>query len=320
MNFIAKHFFEYQSFQNLPHKAVQLHKIPPQQAGTDPSVGWAPKNMNKAGKNQPAPASRANRIHRDPRPQGTKHGRAGKHEHRDWGEKHGELRDEKVAPHKDAWTKFLSNEDPGQRTVFECEFEDRILATEDETYPERIARLSPEDNLDFHMAYNANKNSLDSDCELLTILTYASTVQFITATVKKAKCLPFNNSPFARIMLFDGRRLIEQKQTTVNPSVRHKSSMESSSKPSSSSVSSSLSSSSGDASFSESFLFHITPDKLDKCHIVIEMFDHEDDGQAISVGHCVLGRLGQGTGQAHWIHMLKKHGLPVCMWHKIGIN
>ena len=39
-----------------------------------------------------------------------------------------ELREEKVAPHKDAWTKFLSNEDPGQRTVFECEFEDKVLA------------------------------------------------------------------------------------------------------------------------------------------------------------------------------------------------
>ncbi|PIO54530.1 hypothetical protein TELCIR_24106, partial [Teladorsagia circumcincta] len=64
MNFIAKHFFEYQSFVNMPHKAVQLHKTPPSQAGADPSVGWAPKNMHKAGKNQPAPAARANRIHR----------------------------------------------------------------------------------------------------------------------------------------------------------------------------------------------------------------------------------------------------------------
>ncbi|KAJ1368360.1 hypothetical protein KIN20_029480 [Parelaphostrongylus tenuis] len=77
MNFIAKHFFEYQSFINMPHKGIQLHKTPPSQAGTDPSVGWAPKNMNKAGKNQPAPAARANRVHRDPRPNGTKHGSSG---------------------------------------------------------------------------------------------------------------------------------------------------------------------------------------------------------------------------------------------------
>ncbi|PAV89472.1 hypothetical protein WR25_03402 [Diploscapter pachys] len=316
MNFIAKHFFEYQSFVNLPHKAVQLHKIPPCQAGTDPSVGWCPKNMHKAGKNQPAPAARANRIHRDPRPQGgTKHGRAGKHEHRDWGDRHNELREEKVAPHKDAWTKFLSNEDPGQRTVFECEFEDKVLATEEETLPERLSRASA-DNVDFTLAYNANKSSSDGDCELLTILTYAPSVQFITATVKKAKYLPYNNSPFARIMLFDERRLVEQKQTTVNPSVGYKSSLDS--KPSSSSVSSSLSSSSGGASFSESFLFHVAPNRLDKCHIVIEMFDHDDAGIIQSVGHCIIGRLGDGTGHAHWLQMIKKHGLPVCMWHKIS--
>ncbi|XGW10921.1 hypothetical protein V3C99_012432 [Haemonchus contortus] len=319
MNFIAKHFFEYQSFVNMPHKAVQLHKTPPSQAGADPSVGWAPKNMHKTGKNQPAPAARASRIYRDPRPNGTKHGRAAKHEHRDWGDRHGELKEEKVAPHKDAWTKFLSNEDPGQRTVFDCDLEDRALATEEETLPERISRISADD-LEFQMAYNASKSSSDADCELLTILTYAPSVQFVTATVKRAKALPYNNSPFARIMLFDGRRLLEQKQTTVNPSVGHKSSIDTSSKPSSSSVSSSLSSSSGDASFSESFLFHVTPAKLDRCHIVIEMFDHDSNGQPLSIGHCVIGRMGDITGHAHWIQMLKKHGMPVCMWHRIGVN
>ncbi|VDK59477.1 unnamed protein product [Cylicostephanus goldi] len=129
---------------------------PPSQAGADPSSGWAPKNMNRAGKNQPAPAARANRVHRDPRPNGTKHGRAAKHEHREWGDRHGELKEEKVAPHKDAWTKFLSNEDPGQRTVFDSELEDRVLETEEETLPERISRISADD-LEFQMAYNASK-------------------------------------------------------------------------------------------------------------------------------------------------------------------
>ncbi|GMS86788.1 hypothetical protein PENTCL1PPCAC_8963 [Pristionchus entomophagus] len=327
MNFIAKHFFEYQSFVNLPHKAVQLHKTPPSQAGADPSMGWAPKNMNKAGKNQPAPAARANRLHHDPRMHSTKHGRAGKHEHREWGERHGELKDEKVAPHKDAWTKFLSNEDPGTRTIFECDFEDRVLQTDAETLPERLIRkASPTDDLEFQMAYNANKDdatllqssSSSSDTELLMILTYAPLVQFVTATVKKARGLPFNNSPFARIMLFEGRRLLEQKQTTINPSAC-RSNIEASPKPSTSSDSSS-SSSGSDAAFSESFLFHVTPECLDKAHIVIEMFDHLPTGQTISTGHCVLGRLSPGTGHAHWLQMLRKPQLPVCMWHRVSRN
>jgi hypothetical protein len=35
MNYIAKHFFDYQSFVNIPHKAVQLHKQPYSEAGVD---------------------------------------------------------------------------------------------------------------------------------------------------------------------------------------------------------------------------------------------------------------------------------------------
>lgn len=34
---------------------------PPSQAGSDPSAAWAPKDLHVAGKNQAAPAARANR-------------------------------------------------------------------------------------------------------------------------------------------------------------------------------------------------------------------------------------------------------------------
>ncbi|CAO4365053.1 unnamed protein product [Caenorhabditis nigoni] len=319
MNFIAKHFFEYQSFMNIPHKAVHLHKVPASQAGTDPSMGWAPKNMLKAGKHQPAPGARANRVHRDPRPNGTKYGRAGRHEHREWGDRHGELRDEKVACHKDAWTKFLANDDQGARTAFECDFEDRVLATEEETLQEKLCRTSPE-AMNLNALYAAANKAVSCGgeaCELLTILTYAPTVQFVTATVKKAKALPYNNAPFARIMLFEGRRLVEQKQTTVNPSLVHKSSVDGS-KPSSSSASTSSNDNPSDASFSESFLFHVPPTKLDRSHIVIELYDHDDEGGLQKIGHCVIGRLVDGSGNAHWLQMVRQHGLPVCMWHKIG--
>lgn len=112
----------------------------------------------------------------------------------------------------------------------------RTFQTEEETLPERVSRGNPDD-MEFQMAYNANKVSLevieinttqlilkvrnlsypykheikyinytvkhchlqhsnDGDCELLTILTYAPTVQFVTATVKKAKSLPHNNCEF----------------------------------------------------------------------------------------------------------------------------
>ena len=89
MNFLAKHFFDYQSFVNLPYKAVQLHKTPPSQAGVDPSANWAPKSMQVAGKNQPAPGARANRNNVEVRHGGHRHGRPSKLEFRNWGDRHG---------------------------------------------------------------------------------------------------------------------------------------------------------------------------------------------------------------------------------------
>ena len=89
MNFLAKHFFDYQSFVNLPYKAVQLHKTPPSQAGADPSANWAPKSMQLAGKNQAAPGARANRNNVELRPGGHRHGRPSKLEFRNWGDRHG---------------------------------------------------------------------------------------------------------------------------------------------------------------------------------------------------------------------------------------
>uniref|UniRef100_A0A915Q0R6 C2 domain-containing protein n=1 Tax=Setaria digitata TaxID=48799 RepID=A0A915Q0R6_9BILA len=317
MNFLAKHFFEYQSLNNRPHYAVQLHKLPPSQAGTDQSASWAPKSMIKAGKNQAAPAARANRANTELKLGSHRYGRAAKHEFREWGDKHGELKGEKLAPHKDALTKFLSNEENTPRNLFECEFEERIFQTEPETLPEQLARSNKADE------------GLKYETEVLAILTYAPNVQFVTATVKKAKLLPFNNKPFARVMLFEKRRLLEQKQTTVTPTAVCNRCLTNDctlQKPSTS-TSPSSSSSAGcsnvrlsDAIFSESFLFHITPQMLDRCHIVIEMFDTDPadyNRGPIPVGHCVIGPMCPGAGCAHWLQMIRKTGTPICMWHRL---
>jgi len=275
--------------------------------------------MHKAGKNQAAPGARPNRHNQDTRPAAHRHGRAGKHEFREWGDRHGELRQEKIAPHKDAWSRFLGSED-AHRTVLESEFEDRILAAGPETLPERISRSNTDE-----MQYTMGSKKEPDKTEILLILTYASSVQFVTATVKKAKCLPFNNDPFARVMLFEGRRLLEQKQTTITTSAtsHHL-------KRSDSASCSSASSSSGggggmvnvrcnDAIFSESFLFHVSPEKLDRCHLVIELFDRDPTANCVfSIGHCVVGPHCGAGGNQHWHQMLRKCGFPVCMWHRIA--
>uniref|UniRef100_A0A1I7VLN0 Cadherin domain-containing protein n=1 Tax=Loa loa TaxID=7209 RepID=A0A1I7VLN0_LOALO len=326
MNFLAKHFFEYQSLNNRPHYGVQLHKVPPSQAGADQSASWAPKSMINAGKNQAAPAARANRTNTELKLGVHRFGRAARHEFREWGDKHGELKGEKLAPHKDPLTKFLSNEENTPRNLFDCEFEEQIFQTEPETLPEVLARNNKADEIDLSLSYADTTPGTKYETEVLTILTYAPNVQFVTATVKKAKLLPFNNKPFARVMLFDKRRLLEQKQTTVTPtSICNRClTTDCTQKPSTSSPP--LSSPSAgcsdttliirptDAIFSESFLFHVTPQMLDRCHIVIEMFDTDPadcNNGPIPIGHCVIGPMCPGAGYVHWLQMIRKTGLPI---------
>ncbi|VDN02890.1 unnamed protein product [Thelazia callipaeda] len=170
--------------------------------------------------------------------------------------------------------------------------------------------------------------------EVLAILTYAPQVQFVTATVKKAKLLPFNNKPFARVMLFERRHLLEQKQTTVIPTTIcgrclttdcSQQRQSTSNSPSSSSLADCSSTARGaqqstDVIFSESFLFHVTPEMLDRCHIVIEMYDtnpEDCNSGPIPIGHCVIGPMCTGPGCAHWLQMIRKTGLPACMWHRL---
>lgn len=104
MNFLASHFFDYQSFINIPHKAVQLHKNPYSEAGVDPTATWCPKNLRVQGKNLATPNSRANRNRIEAQLGSHRHGRPSKLEFRKFGERHGELKEEKIVPHKDKWS------------------------------------------------------------------------------------------------------------------------------------------------------------------------------------------------------------------------
>uniref|UniRef100_A0A914R3K0 Uncharacterized protein n=1 Tax=Parascaris equorum TaxID=6256 RepID=A0A914R3K0_PAREQ len=50
------------------------------------------------------------------------------------------------------------------------------------------------------------------------------------------------------------------------------------------------------------------------------MFDanpEEPDKGPYPIGYCVVGPMCVGTGCAHWFQMIRKTGLPVCMWHRM---
>ncbi|KAH7714131.1 Protein DH11.5 e [Aphelenchoides avenae] len=219
MNFLAKHFFDYQSFVNLPHKAVQLHKTvspvellspflvdplgvfydcrpPPSQAGVDPSASWAPKNMNVAGKNHPAPGARANRNSAEARPGSHRHGRPSKLQYRNWGEPHGELREEKIIPHKDPWM---------STSVLDGDFKHFI----------EHDGLTNEADLPFTPKFSTTQSPkrVEMNVEVLAILTLGS-MDYLTATVKKIKGISCGQQPFVKVQLYVGPKLVEERHSS----------------------------------------------------------------------------------------------------------
>ncbi|KAI1711969.1 hypothetical protein DdX_09931 [Ditylenchus destructor] len=199
MDFLAKHFFDYQSFVNLPHKAVQLHKTPPSQAGVDPTASWAPKSMHVAGKNQAAPQARSNRNHVEARPGSHRHGRPSKLEFRAWGERHGELKIEKIVPHKDAWMAALDGD-------FKHFYEGGD-AEDGDNYAEAVC--------DVITGKNAAERLLSTDnIQLLTILTLTGHLEFVTLTVKALRGIGHHQEPYVRIQLFDGAQRIDERRSS----------------------------------------------------------------------------------------------------------
>uniref|UniRef100_A0A0K0F8U0 C2 domain-containing protein n=1 Tax=Strongyloides venezuelensis TaxID=75913 RepID=A0A0K0F8U0_STRVS len=215
MNLLAKHFYDYQSFVNLPYKAVNLHKTPPSQAGCDPSASWGPKNIHVAGKNQPAPAARASRNSNDLNNSQSSHGKAAKYKHKKWGNRHGEYLEEKIIPHKDSWMKFL----PGD-TEHDCSmaFIDKKVKIKRNFIVEANNIIkSSKDSISSTPENNKKNPLLIIECkeylpsEILTILTYAPQIQFITVSMSKIRAPTFHQAPYIRVTLYDGIKMIEEK-------------------------------------------------------------------------------------------------------------
>uniref|UniRef100_A0A0K0EKM5 C2 domain-containing protein n=1 Tax=Strongyloides stercoralis TaxID=6248 RepID=A0A0K0EKM5_STRER len=215
MNLLAKHFYDYQSFVNLPYKAVNLHKTGPNQAGCDPSASWGPKNIHVTGKNQPAPAARANRNSNEFNNSHPPHGKATKYRHKKWGNRHGDYLEEKIIPHKDSWMKFL----PGD-TEHDCSmaFIDPKINVKRNFAVERKKLLNNSKESISSIPEGCKKNPLSIiECkeylpsEILTILTYAPQIQFITVSMSKIRAPKFYQEPYIRVTLYDGIKLMEEK-------------------------------------------------------------------------------------------------------------
>ncbi|KAL3083484.1 hypothetical protein niasHS_011286 [Heterodera schachtii] len=307
MNHLAKHFFEYQSYINLPHHALQMHKTPPSQAGSDPSAAWAPKDLHMAGKNQAAPAARAARnYHGDQRTGSHRHGRPSKLEFRSWGERHGELRAEKIVPHQEHMLHRHMDIDlaaPQRRHTASG----GIDHFPSEYFPARHFLLQ---------RHGGGANTAEQQqqqtkrASVLVILTMAPHLDFVTVTVKSIRStIGMEKIPSVKLCFFDGSSLVEERVTGRKKGDQQSTSSRYTAPKTKSNAIDEIGIDDGLNEFEigESFLLRVpSPLRLPFCHIILTFY--AADSQQI-IGFCQLGPTGSiSRGTIQWRQMIKKLG------------
>ncbi|KAL3097687.1 hypothetical protein niasHT_023446 [Heterodera trifolii] len=308
MNHLAKHFFEYQSYINLPHHALQMHKTPPSQAGSDPSAAWAPKDLHMAGKNQAAPAARAARnYHGDQRTGSHRHGRPSKLEFRSWGERHGELRAEKIVPHQEHMLHGHMDIDlaaPQRRHTASGGMDHFPSAY----FPARHL-------LQRHGggANTAEQLQQTKRASVLVILTMAPHLDFVTVTVKSIRStMGTDKIPSVQLCFFDGSSLVEERMTGQKKGDQQSTSSRCYTAPKTKALKSNVTDEIGiddglnELEIGESFLLRVpSPLRLPFCHIILTFYAADSQ----QMGFCQLGPTGSiSKGTIQWRQMIKKLG------------
>ncbi|KAL7075899.1 hypothetical protein ACQ4LE_004438 [Meloidogyne hapla] len=344
MNFLAKHFFDYQSFINLPHTAVQMHKMPPSQAGCDPSAAWAPKDLHVAGKNHAAPAARANRGYHggDQRTGSHRHGRPSKLEFRNWGERHGELRSEKIVPHTENWLE--KEKDFSGRINKNNNFGGISFAATAIIGPSH----SPLDNFKQKLSNSKrtkslplNENNLKNKEEnkkinlllkqqltttnlfneinftkkfpknILIILTLGGHLDYLSITLKTLKGFwNLEKDIIINLRLFDSSKIIDERLFNISKSKI----ITSSEKYLKEENKNEEEEEEKEYLLGQSFLLK-SPNslRLPFCQLNINFLFEQFIG-----GYCLIGPSGSiSRGNIHWKQMIKKINTPIYMWHEL---
>uniref|UniRef100_A0AC35TQ48 Ion_trans_2 domain-containing protein n=1 Tax=Rhabditophanes sp. KR3021 TaxID=114890 RepID=A0AC35TQ48_9BILA len=187
---------------------------PRAQAGGDPSASFLPKSNHVTGRHRSSSSARTVRAARETANGKPPHGNDGRMKHREWGEKHFELKPEKIVPHKDSWMKFLPDDAEEDCTMVFLESTHKKKLSCSTEVLRHSDNSSPESETRNPLRVIECKEYLSS--EILTILTYAPQIQFISLSLSKIRAIAFKKAPYIRVTLYDGSKKMEEKIMEAN--------------------------------------------------------------------------------------------------------
>lgn len=147
------------------------------------------------------------------------------------------------------------------------------------------------------LAPDQGSGIIESKGDICFSLRYAPVNGKLHIVILEAKDLPKMDQkghadPFVKMSLYDGRKKLKKKKTTVKKGCK-------------------------DPYFNESFAFDIPFESITRVTLFVTVMDHDRVGRNDRIGKVTLGSSSHSSGLRHWTDMLTNPRRPIAMWHSL---
>ncbi|KRX82217.1 Synaptotagmin-1 [Trichinella sp. T6] len=136
------------------------------------------------------------------------------------------------------------------------------------------------------------ENRLGEVCLALRYVPNKSKLNVVVMEAKNLKKMDVIglSDPYVKIYLMMGNKRLEKKKTTIKMKTLN-------------------------PYYNESFGFEVSPEKLQRVHLVITVMDYDRVGSNDAIGRVQIGPNSSGLGLRHWMDMINSPRRSTAQWH-----
>ncbi|KAL1232164.1 Synaptotagmin-1 [Trichinella pseudospiralis] len=136
------------------------------------------------------------------------------------------------------------------------------------------------------------ENRLGEVCLALRYVPNKSKLNVVVMEAKNLKKMDVIglSDPYVKIYLMMGNKRLEKKKTTIKMKTLN-------------------------PYYNESFGFEVSPEKLQRVHLVITVMDYDRVGSNDAIGRVHIGPNSSGLGLRHWMDMINSPRRSTAQWH-----
>ncbi|XP_003380833.1 synaptotagmin-1 [Trichinella spiralis] len=144
----------------------------------------------------------------------------------------------------------------------------------------------------FNETFVFKENRLGEVCLALRYVPNKSKLNVVVMEAKNLKKMDVIglSDPYVKIYLMMGNKRLEKKKTTIKMKTLN-------------------------PYYNESFGFEVSPEKLQRVHLVITVMDYDRVGSNDAIGRVQIGPNSSGLGLRHWMDMINSPRRSTAQWH-----